>query len=107
MNKPKYSMELDCTDRECSRFEPRWANYGYLCANGNTLEELLDTASIDIMDQDGGELDVVPADSPWMQDLIGEEYWRLNGKVRSLVSKETFPDFLARMEREGAHYGED
>lgn len=73
--KPKYSLEIDVTDVECERFFPRWANYGTIVCEGDTLDELLRGASVDIMDQDGGELWVGPADEKWMADLIAEEVY--------------------------------
>lgn len=69
----KFYFELDTGGVECDRYN-RWANYGTIIAEGDTLEELLENASVDIMDQDGGELDVVPADAAWMQDMIVSEH---------------------------------
>ncbi len=69
VSKPKYSLEIDTGGAECDRYD-RWANYGLITCEGNNLEELFENAMVDIMDQDGGELDIVPADSKWMQDMI-------------------------------------
>lgn len=71
--RPKYEIEIDVSDHECDRYD-RWANYGTITACGNNLEELLEDAQVDIIDQDGGELNVVAADSNWMQDLIEEAF---------------------------------
>jgi hypothetical protein len=71
-----YYFEIDCGGYECTRFEPRWSNYGTIVASGHSLEECIEEASVDIMDQDGGELWVGPADSAWMQDLIEAEFRR-------------------------------
>ncbi len=70
----KYSFEIDVSDRVCTSFEPRWANFGTLVTEGDTLEELIGNASVDVMDQDGGELDVWPADESWAQELIEERF---------------------------------
>ena len=78
--KYKYDIEIE-VDSECDNYD-RFASYDLLCAYGNTLEELLDNASIGIMDQDGGEIDQVPADEDWMQSLVEEKY-------NELVAKET------------------
>jgi len=71
----KYYFEIDCSGRECSRFEPRYSNYGTIIAEGNSLSDMLDTATVDIIDQDGGCLWHGPADEGWMQDLIEEHYY--------------------------------
>lgn len=73
--KPKFSFEIDVSEYECDRYSPRWANYGTIVCEGNTLDELLESASVDIMDQDGGEISAGPADSKWMQDLISQEHF--------------------------------
>jgi hypothetical protein len=72
--KPRFSFEIDVSYVECDRYD-RWANYGLIVCEGNNLDELLDNASVDIMDQDGGELDCVPADSQWMVDEITEKFY--------------------------------
>ncbi len=66
--RPKYYIEIDVSDRECSRFEPRYSNYGTLIA------ECLDNASVDIIDQDGGNLWDGPADEAWMHETITREF---------------------------------
>ncbi len=71
---PKYSFEIDVSDREYETGTGQWANYGTLVTEGNNLDELLDNASVDVMDQDGGELFILPADSSWIQDLIQTEW---------------------------------
>lgn len=104
----KYRYNFDLTvDRECDRYEPRWSSYDGLQAYGDTLEELLENASISIIDQDGGELDTCEADEPWMHELIVEAYWKQNGKTLDSAGKETFNDFVARMEREAPPVGLD
>lgn len=71
---PKFRLEIDCSDCECDRYGNKWANYGTIVTEGDNLEELITAASIDITDQDGGELDMVPADSDWMQKRIESAY---------------------------------
>lgn len=69
-----YTFEIDCQGAECSHFEPRWASYDMIITEGNTLEELLDNASVFVIDQDGGELGELSADKDWMIELITEKY---------------------------------
>lgn len=72
---PKYYFEIDVSGYECRRFQERcWACYGMLVAEGNTLQELLDSAGVDILDQDGGTLDCGPIEEEWMQELIVEAF---------------------------------
>lgn len=78
MSKYKYDVEIDVQDYSIDG--PFWRNYGTLISQGNSLEELLDKATVDIIDQDGGEVAVVAADSEWMQDLIEEEFYRKYGQ---------------------------
>ncbi len=70
--KKTFNLEVQ-VDQECDNYG-YWANYDLLVASGNDLDELMDDASISIMDQDGGEVDVVPADESWMQDLIEDAF---------------------------------
>lgn len=72
----KYYIEIAVSDHAYETGDGRWANYGTIIAEGNTLDELLDKAIVDIMDQNGGELrcSPMPADSSWMQKLIEDEF---------------------------------
>lgn len=87
--KPKYSLEIDVSDHTSDDYG-RWANYGLITAEGNTLDELFDTAMVDVNDQDGGELDVKAADSNWMQDLIEAWYNEavLNEKPKQAICRD-------------------
>jgi hypothetical protein len=80
--RPKYSFEIDTGGVEASGYEDRlpWVSYGTIIAEGNTLEECLENASVDLVDQDGGnpKCSPVEADEQWMQDLITEAF---NAKV--------------------------
>lgn len=67
--KHKYYLEIDCGGEECDR-GGAWACYGSIVTEGDTLDELYENASVDIIDQDGGERGQFPADSGWMQDMI-------------------------------------
>lgn len=67
----KYKISIDVQDYSVDG--PIWRNYGTLEASGDSLEELFEDATVDIKDQDGGEVAVVHADSPWMQALIEAE----------------------------------
>lgn len=79
--KPKYSFEIDVTDHECDRYH-RWACYGTITAEGDTLGQLLETAAVNIMDQDGGDLDIVAADSWEFQKLIEAKYLKEFFEIR-------------------------
>ena len=73
MTKYKYSLEIDVQGYECNSTTGAWQGYGTIVTEGNTLEELQDNATVDVIDQNGGEIDVRPADKRWMQDLIETE----------------------------------
>lgn len=72
--KPKYSFEIDVSGTDYETCTGQWAGYNLIVCEGNTLDELLENASVDASDQDGGEIYCGPADSAWMQDLIIDEY---------------------------------
>jgi hypothetical protein len=73
-SKHTHHLEIEVNE-ECDHYEPRFATYGTIVTQGETLEELINHASIDIIDQDGGELDTVPADQEWMEKLIVDAYY--------------------------------
>lgn len=81
MSRPKYSLEIDCGGRQYET-DGMWACYGTIIADGDTLEQCLMDASVDIMDQDGGELrfSPLPADEEWMQKLITEAFYKKAAK---------------------------
>lgn len=81
MSKFKYELEIDVSHVTTDRYAPRWANYGTIVTHGNTLEECLENASVDVMDQDGGEIDVLEADAPWMHDEIVKKFWTEYGAM--------------------------
>jgi hypothetical protein len=97
--KNKYYLEIDTGGAEASGYEDRlpWVSYGTIVTEGETLDECLDNASVDLVDQDGGERGHVEADEDWMQELIVQAYWRDFGVM---AEGETIGDFRARMERE-------
>lgn len=99
MKRPKYQFEIEVNE-EASGYEDclPWVSYGTIVAEGDTLEQLLDSASVDLVDQDGGNPSCSPveADEAWMQELITEEFWKQQGEERG--ERETFGDFMARME---------
>lgn len=82
--KPKYAFEIDVSDHTSDDYGC-WANYGLITAEGNNLDELLESAMVDVIDQDGGELDICVANSSWMQDLIEIAY---KEAVTNLKSKQ-------------------
>lgn len=88
----KFSIEIDCGGREASGYEDRlpWVSYGTIVADGNNLAQLLDSATVDLIDQDGGERGFVKADADWMQSLIYQEY----AKLKSAESGKPFPEGL-------------
>jgi hypothetical protein len=97
--KHKYYFEIDTGGVEASGYEDRlpWVSYGTIVAEGNTLEECLENASVDLVDQDGGNprCSPVEADEQWMQDLIIEKFYGEHGLTRN--DKETIGDFQARV----------
>lgn len=74
--KPKFYFEIDCGGTEAVGYEDRysWVCYGTIVAEGDTLEELLENASVDLVDQDGGEAAIVEAETPYLQSLIRNRY---------------------------------
>lgn len=88
MNKTsKYCLEIDCNGAEASGFEDRlpWVCYGTIIAEGNTLEECLESATVDLVDQDGGEAGHVEADAGWMQSAVERAFmdkYRPDGSLR-------------------------
>lgn len=70
--RPKFELEIDCGGAEASGYEDRlpWVSYGTICAEGNSLEECLENACVDLVDQDGGSRGLVDAHCDWMQALI-------------------------------------
>ena len=95
----KYYFEIDTGGAEASGYEDRlpWVSYGTIIAEGDTLDECLDNATVDLIDQDGGERGQVDADENWMQDLIVESYYGRMGDAPK--SGETPGDFRSRMDR--------
>lgn len=73
----RYHLEIDCRGEEAHGYEDRyhWVCYGTIVAEGNTLEECLETATVDLIDQDGGTCrDDIEADDDWMQDAIEKAF---------------------------------
>lgn len=95
----KYSIEIDTGGVEASGYEDRlpWVSYGTIVAEGDTLDECLESASVDLIDQDGGDHGPVEADAEWMQDLIVDKFYEGMGERRP---GETTGDFRARMDRQ-------
>lgn len=95
----KYSMEIDTGGVEASGYEDRlpWVSYGTIVSEGDTLDELLENASVDLIDQDGGERGQVEADEDWMQLSICEKFYGTSAQPG-----ETLGDFRARMDRDRA-----
>lgn len=72
----KYYIEVDAKGVQATGYEDRlpWVSYGTIVSEGDTLEELLDNATVDLIDQDGEEAAIVGADKQWMLDLVEMEY---------------------------------
>lgn len=74
----KYYIEIDTGGEEASGYEDRlpWVCYGTIVSEGNTLEECIDNATVDLIDQDGGERGETEAHKDWMIDMIEKEFMR-------------------------------
>lgn len=72
----KFYIEVDTDGAECGVYTGMWTCYGTITAEGNSLDELLDDASVDIIDQDGGTVNVVPADEDWMLELVTDAFYK-------------------------------
>lgn len=72
----RYSIEVDCQGEEASGYEDThpWVCYGIIVAEGDSLEECLETATVDLVDQNGGERGHVEADDDWMQDAVEKAF---------------------------------
>ena len=81
----KYYIEIDTNGAEAHGYEDQylWVCYGTIISEGDTLEELLESATVDLIDQDGGEVSQVEADDKWMQDLVRQEFEKLVKKENS------------------------
>ena len=49
-------------------------HYGNLCAEGRTLLQCYDSATVEVVETKTGNVQVTPVDSPWMLDLIRERF---------------------------------
>lgn len=68
----KFSFEIEC-NRGGYDGGP-FRSYGTIITEGTTLEELYDNATVDVVDQDGGDCGYQSADEDWMQRLILKKY---------------------------------
>lgn len=75
-----YYLEIDASGFEAPCDEGQWLGYGLIVAEGDSLEECLETAYVDLIDQDGGEFALREADSNEMQDAIEYEFLKKYGK---------------------------
>jgi hypothetical protein len=89
---PTMYIEIDCNGAEASGYEDRYnfVSYGTIQSEGRTLQELLDNATVDLVDQDGGTAnDGVECDEQWMIDAITAEYAkRILHKSRQVSNSE-------------------
>lgn len=90
----KYSIEVYCDQRAASN--------GYLCeylvAYGDTLEELLDSATVGQVTQNGNDKGYVLADEAWQKTLIYSKYLEIEAsnqiKHQAIQSEIFFEDSL-------------
>ena len=97
----QFRFDIDCTGKECPRYEPRFATYGSIVTQGDTLEELVSNATVDIVDQDGDMLYLGPADEAWMEERIETEFWREHGVFKR--ANEDVTAYFTRAAMEMAH----
>lgn len=97
----KYYLEIDASGFEAPVDEGRWLGYGLITAEGNSLEECLREACVDLIDQDGGEFALRPADSDEMQDAVEEEFWRRYPSGVREVVEEPYNQRDAMLKQEG------
>lgn len=69
-----YHIEIEVNDEAEGYEEYGYRSYGTICAEGDSLQECLEDASVDLIDQDGGECGHVEADSDWMQDAVEKAF---------------------------------
>ena len=74
MSQNKYYLEIDASGFEAPCDEGRWLGYGLITAEGNSLAECLESAQVDLIDQDGGEYAIREADSDEMQDAVEKAF---------------------------------
>ena len=74
MKHSKYYLEIDASGFEAPCDEGRWLGYGLITAEGNSIEECLNNAQVDLIDQDGGEYDIRPVESDDMLDAIEKAF---------------------------------
>lgn len=79
----KYYIEIDASGFEAPCDEGQWLGYGLIVAEGDSLEECLENACVDLIDQDGGEFSIREADSDAMQVAVAEEFVRRYPKAKS------------------------
>lgn len=72
----KYYVEVDASGIKAPCDEGQWLGYGLIVAEGDTLAECLESAWVDLIDQDGGEFAQREADSAEMQDAVEKEFMR-------------------------------
>jgi hypothetical protein len=70
----KFYIEIDASGFEAPCDEGQWLGYGLIVAEGDSLEECLESASVDLIDQDGGEFAMREADSDEMQDAVEKAF---------------------------------
>jgi hypothetical protein len=72
----RFYLEIQTSGDEVSGFEDRynWLNYDTIVAEGNTLEECLEDATVFTMDQDGGEGPQIEGDADWVQELVVDAF---------------------------------
>jgi len=81
--KHKYDITIEsCVGDETLGYEERGgATWGSIISHGDTLDELLNNATIVIENYDGEYIDEVTCDEEWMIQLIVKEYANQLNKI--------------------------
>lgn len=71
----RYHIEIEVNEEAHGYEEYGFLSYGTIVGEGDSLEDCLKTATIDLIDQDGGTFrDDVEADEDWMQDAVEKAF---------------------------------
>lgn len=98
----QYYLEIDASGFDAPCDEGRFLSYGFIITEGDSLEECLENASVDLIDQDGGEYAMREADSDEMQDAVEKAFmakypppstdWRIAQRALNADLRETVND---------------
>lgn len=72
-----YHIEVEINDEANGYEEYGYLSYGTIVGEGDSIAECLMSATVDLIDQDGGTFrDDVEADQDWMQDAVEKAFMR-------------------------------